>query len=290
MSHRRSFAETPRLLETVFDLLDVVFSGIRAGAGEAERLGLDWAAASTPFIVMEGDAVISHVGVMEVPVVVDGRERLFAAVHAVATRPEHRRQGHYRACMADALAWLDERYETAMLTTDQNELYEPFGFRCLPECLWTGPMPEVAPSAALSRRRLDFDDPEDVHLLHRLLRERAPVSPRLGVVRELHGFAFYAASQPLWYLPELDVVLWYTATDEALILRDLVATEIPSLHAVLAYLPERPPTVRVEFTGDVFAPGLTPEPHQLDGNDWLMVRGPLAVEGQAVMLPRTSRF
>ncbi|MDJ0974776.1 MAG: GNAT family N-acetyltransferase [Planctomycetota bacterium] len=290
MSHRRSFAETPRLLPAVFDLLETIWPGIKAGAGEAEQLGLDWGAASTPFVVIEGDAVISHLGTMEVPLVIDGEEQMVAAVHAVATHPEHRRKGHYRACIEEALAWIDERYALTMLTTDHVALYEPFGFRCVTEHLWSGPMPDIAPARVGERRLLDKGNPEDVRLLHRLLRDRVAISPRLGVVRELHGFAFYAASVPLWYLPALDAVLWYTATDEALVLHDLVAASTPAVEAILEHLPERPPALSIEFTADVVAPSLETTPHNLDGNDWLMLRGPLAVEGQPFMLPRTARF
>lgn len=290
MSHRRSYAESPGLLTMVFDLLESIWPGVTLQAQGARRAGLDWGAASTPFVVFEGDRVISHVGVMEVPVFVAGEEKTIAAVHAVATRPEHRRKGHYRACMEDALAYIDGRYESVMLTTDGFVLYEPFGFRRVTEHLWRGPTPTVAPAAESGRRQLDMGSTSDRQLLLRLLRDRAPVSPRLGVVREIDGFAFYAASVALWHLPELGAVVWYAADEERIVIRDVVAPRMPSLEDVLAHLPERAPEVVVEFTADEFAPGLTSAPHNLDGEDWLMVRGPLACEGEPFMLPRTARF
>lgn len=290
MSHRRSFAESPGLLTMTFELFESVWPGITVQAQGARRAGLDWGAASTPFVVFEGQRVISHVGVMEVPMFVGGEETAFGAVHAVSTHPERRRQGHYRACIEDALAYADERFATVMLTTNANYLYEPFGFRCVTEHLWHGAMPEVAPTAVAERRQLDIGTQADRDVLGRLLRDRAPVSPRLGVVREIDGFAFYAASVPLWHLPALGALVWYSATAERLVIHDVVAARMPTLEQVLTYLPERPPEVRVEFTGDEFAPGLDATPHRLDGDDWLMMRGPLPCEAEPFMLPRTARF
>ena len=46
---RRSFSDNPGLREDLFDLLDVVFPGIREAAEHASAFGAHWESISTPF-------------------------------------------------------------------------------------------------------------------------------------------------------------------------------------------------------------------------------------------------
>jgi hypothetical protein len=59
---RCSYSDDPALRGKVFDLLDVVFPGVRQVEQNARQLGGYWEAVSTPFIHFEGGAVVSHSG------------------------------------------------------------------------------------------------------------------------------------------------------------------------------------------------------------------------------------
>lgn len=165
----------------MFSLLDLAFPGLPAHVRALEPLGLRWDQVSAPFLVTDGDQPLAHVGVLEVPMVLDGRERLVGGIHAVCTHPNHRRRGYFRLAMDEALAWCDERYATALLIAGDSELYEPFGFHVVRESRFVTPVCRSANTPdRQSLRRLDLDQPADLRLLHRLLEERAPVSHRLA--------------------------------------------------------------------------------------------------------------
>ena len=139
----------PSLYDSLFDLLDLVFPGVREGAEEIRRYGASWESVSTPYVRYEGGRIVSHVGVTPLPLVVAGRAARVGSVHAVATHPDHRRKGHYRSLMEEVIDDRAGAFETLILTTENPEYYEPFGFRVLPDS-----SPPAGPSGgrALSAR------------------------------------------------------------------------------------------------------------------------------------------
>jgi len=283
---------TAELLDRVFELLELCFPG--AGLEEQERaarkLGMHWDEISTPFVHFDGDDLVTHVGVLELPMVLEGRLRTVGGVHAVSTHPGQRRRGHYRAVMEDLLEWCDARYEILQLSTAQPELYEPFGFRVVPECRFVGQAPAPAGSSPAWVRELDLSDSVDLRTLRSLLSERAPVSSVLGVAGGESVFLFDEARRPLHYAQDLDSVFSLERDGATLRLYDVVArAAIPALADIVRRVP--PPVERVEvyFTPDRLDADLTPEPHVLDGDEHFMVRGPYPPEGQPLMLPRTAR-
>lgn len=289
--YRRSYADDPGLLEQVFSLLDLAFPGLPAHARALEPLGLRWDQISTPFLVTDGNQPVAHVGVLEVPMILDGCERLVGGIHAVCTKPNHRRRGYFRLAMDEALAWCDERYATALLIGGDSELYEPFGFRLVRESRFVAPAYRSANTPDRRRlRRLDLDQPADLRLLHRLLDERAPVSRRVGVVRERGVFLFTQATQTMSYAEDLDAILCLKIVDATLRLYDLVAIRIPTLQEVIERINSPLKRVEVYFTPDQLDAPLDPEPHIVDGDSLLMVRGEFPGPQNDVMLPSTARF
>lgn len=284
-----SFAEDPALFGRLMDLLDVVFPGLRRGADRARSLGAPWESVSTPFVAVEDGRVVSHVGLIELPLVIDGRSETVGTVHGVATHPEHRRRGHYRRLIGELLASSADRFRTLVLTTEHPEYFTPFGFRVVPEHVFTVPRPRPAGSGSV--RLLDIDDAGDVSLLHRLLEDRAPVSQRLGVVREHGVFCFNEGRRPLLYASDLDVVLCLERGSRTVTLYDVVGPELPDLDAVLDCLPGPISSVTLAFAPDLLAPDATPVPGLFDhdGPSYLMVRGSLGAEKEPFALPRSAR-
>jgi predicted N-acetyltransferase YhbS len=286
--YRRDYRSDPALLGRVFGLLELAFpgDGLTRREHAARALGCRWDAVSTPFVRFEGDAAVAHVGLLELPLVVSGRERRVGAIHAVATHPERRRRGLYRSLMEEALAHADARYETLVLTTLEPYLYEPFGFRVVGESRFVADCDK--PDTAACMRLLDRDDPRDLALLHRLLEERAPVSNRLGVVREHVVFGFDEAYTPLRYDSNGDLLLIYDVVGTTLRIFDVVAKSIPPLGELVVRVPERVERIEVYFGPDRLGARLEPEPWTLD-EAFFMVRGPFAAEPGSFMIPRSAR-
>jgi hypothetical protein len=227
--------------------------------------------------------MIAHAGVLEINLVVAGRPMLVGGIHAVVTHPDRRYRGHSRTLMEEALAWCDARYETVVLTGDPV-LYDRYGFRSWPEHRFAG---KRRGSGGRGLRLLDRRSAADGELLLGLLDARAPVSRRLGIVRDRAIFLFDTAKWPLHYAADLDAVVAYSVKEGVLRLYDVVAARTPPVEAVLARVAEPFERVEIYFAPDEVT-DLAPEPHPLGADDHLMIRGPWPVDGPA-MLPVPAR-
>jgi GNAT superfamily N-acetyltransferase len=289
---QRSFTADPSLSDRLFDLLTVVFPDLelRQLAQVGRDLGAPWELASVPFAKFASSStlnppMIAHVGVLELPLQVMGQRVKVGGIHAVASHPDFRRQGHYRGCMAAALEYCDARYQTLVLTTSQPELYQPFGFRVVPEYRFVVP---CQPKGDQNRLRiLDLQAEGDRALLHRLLDRRIPVSNMLGVYPEKAVFFVNEASRPLYYAPDLEALIVIEIRDHTLHLFDVVCERSVSLANILQCLPEPIAAAVIYFSPDLLEVDAQAVPTNDD--DYLMVRGSFAAAGQPIMLPRSAR-
>lgn len=294
-----AYASDPTLADAVFDLLELVFPGIRTARAHGQAFGATWESASTPFVAREGGRVLAHVGLMAFPMVVAGRPMTVGAVHGVATHPSCRRRGIYRSVMEELLSSAAaERLGTLALTTAHPEYFEPFGFRVVPESVFRAQVsPRRGPSAS---RLLDLPgSAADRALVHRLLDQRQPVSRMLGVGPEKACWAFYEFRSSVRYLPELDLAVVSERRAGGLALFDVVGPRLPALDELLDGLAEPVGELVAFFATDRLGGPFRTEPHDLAGGPlslqpgeagWVfMVRGPFAAEGRALMLPRPAR-
>lgn len=286
---KRSFLDDHTLVGRLFELLETGFPGIIEAKRKADPLDAPWEQASTPFIYFHGDVAVTHVGVLEVPLIMMGRPVKVGGIHAVCTRPEFRRRGYYREVFEEVLKYCEAIYETLVLTTAQPELYEPFGFRVVTEHVF-----KARPGLAASRdgfRTLDNQDPGDVKLLHRLLESREPVSRIAGVASEKVIFCFNEARHKLRYAEDLDAIALYEFDGATLKLYDIVWAEAFPLAALIERAGRPVEEVQIYFSPDRLGVETRVVPHVLDmgGRSLLMARGPFAIEGGKFMIPRSAR-
>jgi hypothetical protein len=293
---KQSYAGNPLLKRQVFHLLETCFPGIIQAEHDSLPLGPPWEKTSTPFVHFHGELAITHVGVIELPLVVLGQTIRVGGIHAVGTRPEFRRHGYYRLVMTEVLQYCASYYDTLVLTTGQPALYKPFGFQVLPEYIFIASCSSLGGTAGF--RPLQAHVSADLQLLARLLETRQPVSQILGVVREKAVFSFNARKLPLYYAADLDVVVAYTLAGTQLTLFDIVGPHIPPLGAILQRLPHRIDQVVTYFSPDRLETDCHAVLHTLmdppealggAGPDMLMVRGPFAAAERPCMLPRSAR-
>jgi GNAT superfamily N-acetyltransferase len=284
-----SFSDDPTLSQKLFSLLEIAFLGlgIKDSAETASSLGAPWESASTPFIRLQDDLAVTHVGVLEIPMRLMGENITVGGIHGVCTRPEWRRRGYYREVMQEALDYCDRRYETLILTTGQPELYQPFGFRIVPEYIFTRHCDSIATTNGF--RQLKTSNVDDVKLLLLLLETRQPVSNILGVVNEKALFCVNEGSKPLHYAEELDAIACMEIENNQLKLFDIVSSKTHPLSAILERIPQHVEEVSVYFGCDLLEGNFQASPHILDGDSLLMVRGKFPPEGQKFMLPRSAR-
>lgn len=283
---RRAYADDPTLYERIFTLLDSWTPEIRATAERAKRLRLRWEDVTTPFVCEQGEQVISHVGVLEVPLLLLGRETRVAGVHAVCTHPDHRRRGHYRRLMEEVLEWCDARFDTIELSTEDPPFYEPFGFRRIAESTFVARVD--APGNGRGLRRLAPESDADLKLLDRLLEVREPVSAIVGVVRENAVFKFNAVTRDLDYCEALDALIVSEREGTKLNLLDVVAPHVPPLWELVRELDQPTDEVHIHFSPDRL--DVETEPGPVPAHEGVyMVRGPFPPEKHAFMVPPTAR-
>jgi predicted N-acetyltransferase YhbS len=282
-----SFSVDPTLSSKLFELLEVVFPELIDPAEYARKLGAPWEAASTPFMRFHDDLVITHVGVLEIPMQIMGQTLTVGGVHGVCTRPEFRRRGYYSEVMEEVLEYCDQRYETLVLTTPQPELYQPFGFRVIEEHIFKIRCDSTGSQESF--RLLNLADPKDLQLLHRLLETRAPVSNIVGVVKEKPVFCVNEGSSPLHYAEDLDLIACMKIEETRLHLFDIVTTQICPLREILDRIPQHIEEVVIYFSPErLDVKDMEAFPHAFD-ETVLMVRGAFAAQDQKFMLPRSAR-
>lgn len=283
---QKSFAENLTLSSRLFELLETTFPGISQTAQSIRNLGASWESVSTPFLCFHEQQAIAHVGVLELPLWLMGQTVTVGGIHAVCTHPEFRRRGYFRKCMTAALDYCASRYDTLLLTTEQPELYLPFGFRTIAEHAFI--THRTASNRCNGLRVLNLQTPGDRHILQRLLHEREAVSNILGVVKEKAVFCFNEGSQPLHYAEDLDLIVVMDIEDTRLKLFDIVWNQPCRLADILVRISQPLDEVVFYFSPDRLDVEAQPFAHVLDGS-WLMARGPFAGENQAFMLPRSAR-
>lgn len=273
----------PAFRAAVVDLLGRAWPRLPASVAIARAWGADWCEHSEPFVQVEDGAVVAHVGVMEIPVVLDGREEILAGVHAVCTHPDHRGRGHMRAAMEAALRFVDRRYARAVLWANDENIYHRFGFRVQAEHTFVGP---CRGGAKARGRVLSLEDEADRAELRRALAQRAPVS-RLCGSRDpgwlaLINLALWRTPPRIVALDDLGCLVIHTVADGTLRLHDVVAPVMPALDDVTVALGGGFDRVELGFvTDDVGRRALEARPVPPD-DDVLMLRGP--------SFPREMRF
>jgi GNAT superfamily N-acetyltransferase len=163
------YPNEPGARAETLELLGRMWTKLPGAVVRARGWGVDWCEVSTPFVQHEAGRIVAHVGVLEIPVVLDGQQRTVAGIHAVCTHPDHRRRGHMRAAMERALAWVDARYQTALLWANDPGIYGRFGFVAREESMFVGPVR----GGPVRARALSLEQPGDVALLREHLDELA---------------------------------------------------------------------------------------------------------------------
>lgn len=275
------YPDDPAARRAILDVLGSVWPHVPPSVEHAHRWGADWCEVSTPFVRWEDGRALALVGVLRLPMRVNGRDVTFAGIHGVCTRAAYRGRGLFRSAMEDALRFAErELGETALLWTEEPAIYERFGFRRAVERIATLDV-DVAPERGAQARRLDPDDPADLALLRSALARRAPVSDRLAT-REpgwhfLIDLALHGALAPaLVHLPALDAIVAIEDRGRALRIHDVIAPRIPDVRELVAQLGGAPWGVEIALTSDLLCPRAHETiPH--DASDVLMVRGPLEI-------------
>lgn len=240
----------------------------------------------------ENGACVANFSAFSMPMMIDGHLVKAAGFQSGAVRPEWRGRGLYRDLMRRAFGWCDgQGFGLGLLLTDKPALYEPYGFRVLPQHRFSGPPPKEATPVGLART-LSISNPGDLALVMRLLRERTSVSSVFAVASQVEMFLLnsgFDSDIRLAYLDQFEAIVAWKSDGTSFQLLDIAGKSIPSLAAVLAALDLRPDRVEVCFPPDRLGWQGTPEP--FPSYTSLMIRGAAAdCLDRPVMLSPMAEF
>ena len=174
--------------------------------GRCRQLGFDWF--KKRFTVKKRGLVVSHVGLVDYPMVIQGRQYNVAALHGVCTEKEHRAQGLASKLIYEALSWTQKRADFVVLFTKIPAYYEKFSFEVVQESRFYLQVSHVKGSQLLR----EMISPKDDALFKRLYQSRAPITERVWVKDrgEFASFNTLNTSYPkfwtLFYSPSADMI------------------------------------------------------------------------------------
>lgn len=249
---KANYATDPTLYERCLSTMDTIFPGVKKMADQGRTRNSYWDKTSTPFIVEKGNEVVAHVGLLPFEVVVEGKTFHATAVHGIYTIETERRKGLFKQLMNEALVHIKQHYDFSFLFTDQPWLYEPFGFRIVPEQEFMLKMFQKDISTS-KLRKLDLENPLDLSLMQSLYLRRLPISNRFGIVNETVVSTLNASHLPVYYLESDDVLVVYDVKDQTLWLKDIVFNKPVSLQVIINAIPESFSKVILQFCPDQFS-------------------------------------
>lgn len=260
------------------NLLEEVFPGMKSNISRCEILGFPWA--SRPFFKEENGEVLSYVGFLEYPVLIEDKWHKAGALHAICTKTTHRGRGLASQLIQEVLKWAKDQYEFVVLFTEIPKFYEQLSFKSIQEhrfhlsCRGSGGTKPLRP--------LTFPDDNDLFL--HCFQNRSSVSNRLwvkdnGTIASYNTlFATFPTYWSLHYSPAIGGILSYQIEGKTLHLFDIIASEIPSLDLILDHIPAAIDEVFFYFSPDLLANTTTAEPvscekKNVDFSGYLMVHG-----------------
>lgn len=254
-------------------LLEESFPGIVANITRWEAMGFSWES-SKLFLKEENGEVLSHVALMQLPILVEGQWHQIGALHCVCTVNSQRGRGFAKELMREAVQWANGRLNALILFTEIPAFYEKLFFSRIPEYRFHLSYPHPKGSQPLR----PLTAPQDNDLLLRCFREREPISSHLsikddGAIASFNTlFATYPNYWSLYYSSKIDGLISFQVRDRTLHLFDIVASTMPSLAVILDHLPAAIEDIYFYFSPDRFTPKAIPEPYLYDNNH-LMVHG-----------------
>ena len=205
------------------------------------------------FSLFEGERMVATTNLFSMQMLVEGRRLRLGQFSGVGTLPEFRRRGLNRWLTERALEWAAPNHDGYFLFADEDAIpfYERCGFVPLRETIST--LTVQPPALRPGLRKLDPQDDADLERIHDLACRRRPVSELLGTwtAKLLMFHCLYTLRDDLYYLPDLDVAVFFRVEQGHLTLFDVVGPKIPAfadLHPFISMQPHR--EVRFHFMPD----------------------------------------
>lgn len=232
---RQDYFDDPAAWQALKELLIDIFN---VDIGPLDRLGgHDRTSFPSAYFDADGQCV-ANLSAFSMPLVINGRPVKAAGWQSGAVRPDYRGRGLYRALMEITLKRCEQQgFEAIVLYTDKPGLYEPHGFRVVPQYSFKGPTPRRRVNMP---KAIDLNIEIDIDLIRRLLAHRSPVSRRLAVADQARLFllncVLIEGVRLSLMADQATIIAWRLSGEGVFELLDLVGTALPDMGEILSAL------------------------------------------------------
>lgn len=238
------YAKDSALFNRVVSLIDEVFPGAKQMIAYGDALGAHWSKASIPFVVEKKGNIIAHLGIVPMTVSLPNKTHHIAALHGICVKKAYRRQGYFRLLMTEALAYIQENFDSSLLFTHDPHYYQGFGYQVVPQSDFAITVNHEGNQSS-DLRRLYLEQPEDLALFRRIYASNETHSCFLPVQHEIL-FILNSQDMKLYYSHTLDAII-ALKENKKLYIQAVIGTSALSFKEVLAQLPPKCHEVILQF-------------------------------------------
>jgi GNAT superfamily N-acetyltransferase len=189
-----------------------------------------WDDCYRPFSYFEDGKIVSSVCLYSLDMMVQGRLRRVAQISGVGTVPASRRKGLNRELTEIAMNWASAGHDFIFLFSSEEGLpyYERTGFHAISENRVRIRAPRCQKVSRIDS--LTIEDKGVLQKVFDLASDRVPVSDVLGILspKLLMFHVLYTLKNCIYYVPQLDAVVFYKRKDGCLKVFDILSRrEIP---------------------------------------------------------------
>lgn len=266
-----------------FRFVGGVFPGIDPRRWAAWRDRGAWLDAYEVLALVDGEQIVSTIGVTRMKLVVDGGTKTGVQLGAVATLPSHRGQGLSRRLISWVFEELPSPDQPVVLFGNKNVLdfYPRFGFRQVPQQRWIL-RTEIAPDTSRATR-FDPESAEDRDRLATLCARAKPIPGPLSTSDYYPIALWHLTCTPTsgFWLHDRNTFVAADTDDGRLLVHDIIALQQRDLRPALASLAAAPiATVAFGFAPSPWCPGTQPvADDEADTQSPLFLRGAPSITG-----------
>lgn len=282
-----NYTSDPNLFMRCMNLIDNVFPGVKNMATSAMKYNACWDKTSTPFIIEENGEIVAHLGVIPLKAMLNHKTHHVAALHGICTKEVFRGRGLFKQLMQEAIQYIGNNYDTAILFTDQPSLYTPYKFSILPEYDFIIDSLTIKKTAS-DLRLLMLDDANDLRIIKELLANHVPLSNQMSLLNEPTLFVLNNLTNKLFFSQWLHAIIIFEIKERCLFIKDILSQKQLDIDEIVNVVPGEYEKVILQFCPDKFGSHTyTPIVAQPDGN--IMVLDNFNYEGKFFRYPESYR-
>lgn len=196
------------------------------------------------------DEVIATISVNKMDLLVDGLKKTALQLSGIMTHPDHRNKGLSASLINHIIEKYENDYDMIYIFAKDSVLnfYPKFGFKQITESAYELDVNQINRKETMIKK-LKTDDENDCNTILRIIKNRQPVSKKLGVFNDLwplHIFCMYVHTDDMYYLENEDIIVIATREDGWLHIYDVLSLTPIDLDGIIENI-VGPDDEKIEF-------------------------------------------